>query len=359
MKKRNVFINNSTIIITGIAGFIGGALALHLLKVYDNVRIIGVDNLNDYYDINLKRWRLEQIKKGIKDREKKAFIFIECDISNKEAICDVFLKYKPDVVVHLAAQAGVRNSIDNPEMYISSNVVGFFNIIEACRNAIKNNKDGLSHFVFASSSSVYGNNRSIPYNTTDKTDTPVSLYAATKKSDELLAYAYSRLYGIPTTGLRFFTVYGPAGRPDMAYYQFTNKLLKGEVIKLYNFGECERDFTFVDDIVEGITRVIQVAPVMNECIDGVPYSLYNIGNSHPENLKVFTTILCDELKRANLLGVEFDLESHMELVPLQMGDVSVTFADVSELERDFGFKPETSLKSGLEKFVKWYKNYYS
>ena len=355
MMKTNVDLTGKTILVTGAAGFIGSNLVLKLLHDVSLIRIIGVDNLNDYYDVSLKDYRLKYIEQAASKSPKANFLFIRADIADKTAMENVFEKYSPAVVVNLAAQAGVRYSIANPDAYIQSNLIGFYNILEACRH------HAVEHFVYASSSSVYGSNKKIPYAIDDKVDNPVSLYAATKKSNELLAHAYSKLYEIPSTGLRFFTVYGPAGRPDMAYFGFTNKLVHGEKIKIYNFGNCKRDFTYVDDIVEGVIRVMQKAPQKQMGEDGLPlppYALYNIGNNHPENLLDFVDILQQELIRAGVLPKTFDFEAHKELVPMQAGDVPVTYADTSDLERDFGYKPTTCLREGLRKFAEWYKNYY-
>lgn len=336
------------ILVTGAAGFIGAFLCKRLLETTDD-EIIGLDNLNDYYDVSLKETRLEMLKPY------KKFIFIKGDISDKALIDKLFDEYKFDVVVHLAAQAGVRYSIDHPDVYIQSNIIGFYNILEACRN------HPVKHLVYASSSSVYGGNTKVPFSTDDKVDNPVSLYAATKKSDELLAHAYSKLYNIPTTGLRFFTVYGPMGRPDMAYFSFTNKLIKGETIEIFNYGNCKRDFTYVDDIVEGVIRVMNKAPEKKNGDDGLPippYKIYNIGNNNPENLLDFVQILSEELVRSGVLPKDFDFESHKKLVPMQKGDVPITYADTSDLERDFGYKPSTSLREGLRRFAQWYKSFY-
>ena len=337
------------ILITGAAGFIGSNLVKAVYKQYDNPTVIGIDNMNDYYDVRLKEERLSELS------EYPNFIFIKGNIADKELIDKIFEDYKPQVVVNLAAQAGVRYSITNPGAYIESNLIGFYNILEACRN------NPVEHLVYASSSSVYGSNKKIPYSTDDKVDNPVSLYAATKKSNELMAHAYSKLYNIPSTGLRFFTVYGPAGRPDMAYFGFTNKLVKGEKIQIFNYGNCKRDFTYVDDIVEGVVRIMQHAPEKQTGEDGLPeppYAVYNIGNNSPENLLDFVQILQEELLRAGVLPQDYDFEAHKELVPMQPGDVPVTYADTSALERDFGFKPSTSLRQGLRAFAEWYKNYY-
>lgn len=335
-------LENKTILVTGAAGFIGSHLCERLLNDVEGIKVIGIDNMNDYYDVSLKEARLKKINDLNKD-----FTFIKLNIADKEELNKVFDKYKFDIVVNLAAQAGVRYSIDHPDVYVESNLIGFYNILEA----IRYHKP--EHFVYASSSSVYGGNTKIPFSTEDKVDNPVSLYAATKKSDELLAYTYSKLYDVPSTGLRFFTVYGPYGRPDMAYFSFTNKLLNNEKIKIFNYGKCQRDFTYIDDIVEGIIRVMDKVP-----IGDVKYAIYNIGNNHPENLMDFVNTLAEALKENNLLSKDFNIDEHMELVPMQPGDVPITYADVSPLEKDFGFKPSTSLKDGLNKFVKWYKVYY-
>ena len=350
MLNKNLNLKNKTILVTGAAGFIGSNLSKRLLKDYDSCTVIGVDNLNDYYDVSLKEHRLSQLQQN------KNFIFIKADIADKNEIKKIFSDYKPNIVVNLAAQAGVRYSITNPDAYISSNIIGFFNILEACRHSYDEGSISVEHLIYASSSSVYGLNKKIPYSTEDNVDNPVSLYAATKKSDELLAHSYSKLYGIPSTGLRFFTVYGPAGRPDMAYFSFTDRLVKNENIKIFNYGNCKRDFTYIDDIITSITNVMQCAPQNNE--NGVPYKVYNIGNNHPENLLDFVSILQEELVNAGLLPSDYDFEAHKELVPMQKGDVEVTYADVSELEKDFDFKPNTSLKDGLHSFVTWYKEFY-
>jgi len=354
MLAENVLLDGKTVLVTGAAGFIGSNLAKRLLQGRLNIRVVGVDNMNDYYDVRLKEERLKELS------DYPSFVFIKGDISDKATVDGIFDEYKPQVVVNLAAQAGVRYSISNPDAYICSNIIGFYNILEACRHSYDNGQPGLEHLVYASSSSVYGSNRKVPYSTEDKVDNPVSLYAATKKSNELLAHAYSKLYNIPSTGLRFFTVYGPAGRPDMAYFGFTDKLVKGENIKIFNYGNCKRDFTYIDDIVEGIIRVMQHAPERLTGEDGLPvppYKVYNIGNNHPENLLDFVTILQEELVRAGVLPEDYDFEAHKELVPMQPGDVPVTYADTTPLERDFGFKPSTPLRHGLEKFAVWYKNY--
>ena len=349
------------IIVTGAVGFIGANLVLRLFKENKKIHIVGVDNVNDYYDVVLKKYRLKQIEKAVEENENVKWTFIKGDIADKNLIDELFAKYQPDVVVNLAAQAGVRYSITNPDAYINSNLIGFYNILEACRHSYDNGARGVEHLVYASSSSVYGSNKKVPYSTEDKVDNPVSLYAATKKSNELLAHAYSKLYNIPSTGLRFFTVYGPAGRPDMAYFGFTNKLRAGEKIQIFNYGNCKRDFTYVDDIVEGIIRVINKPPVKETGEDGLPvppYAVYNIGNNQPENLLDFVDILQQELIRAGVLPEDYDFEAHKELVPMQPGDVPVTYADTSALERDFGFKPKTSLREGLRKFAEWYKEFY-
>jgi len=338
-----------TILVTGAAGFIGSNLVKAIYRNYDSPTVVGVDNMNDYYDVRLKEERLKELS-GFCD-----FHFIEGNIADKSLIDNVFAEYKPQIVVNLAAQAGVRYSITNPDAYIESNLIGFYNILEACRH------NPVEHLVYASSSSVYGSNKKVPYSTDDKVDNPVSLYAATKKSNELMAHAYSKLYNIPSTGLRFFTVYGPAGRPDMAYFGFTNKLVKGEKIQIFNYGNCKRDFTYVDDIVEGVIRVMKKAPQKQMGEDGLPippYAVYNIGNNSPENLLDFVTILQEELVRAGVLPADYDFEAHKELVPMQPGDVPVTYADTSALERDFGFKPSTSLRDGLRAFAQWYSEYY-
>lgn len=349
-----------TILITGAAGFIGANLVKKLLKDYDAQTIVGIDSVNDYYDVSLKEYRLQELD-ILAQTSDTEWVFLRGNIADKKMIEDVFETYHPDIVVNLAAQAGVRYSITHPDVYIESNLIGFYNILEACRHSYDNGAKGVEHLVYASSSSVYGSNKKVPYSTDDPVDHPVSLYAATKKSNELLAHAYSKLYDIPSTGLRFFTVYGPAGRPDMAYFGFTNKLVKGEKIKIFNFGNCKRDFTYVDDIVEGVIRVMQRAPERKRGEDGLPvppYALYNIGNSHPENLLDFVDILQQELIRAGVLPATYDFEAHKELVPMQAGDVPVTYADTSALEHDFGYKPSTSLRDGLRKFAEWYKEFY-
>ena len=354
MLKQNVILDGKKILVTGAAGFIGANLVKELFRRISGAKIVGLDNMNDYYDVSLKEYRLSEIEKL--DKKDSEWVFIKGNIADKTLIESIFNEYKFDVVVNLAAQAGVRYSITNPDAYIESNIIGFFNILEACRN------HEVEHLVYASSSSVYGSNKKVPYSTEDKVDNPVSLYAATKKSNELFAHAYSKLYNIPTTGLRFFTVYGPAGRPDMAYFGFTNKLIKGEKIQIFNYGNCKRDFTYVDDIVEGIIRVMQHAPEKKAGEDGLPvppWKVYNIGNNSPENLLYFVETLQKELIKAKVLPENYDFDSHKELVPMQAGDVPVTYADVSELEEDFGFKPKTSLEEGLGKFADWYKKYYN
>lgn len=355
MKPINAQLNGKTILITGAAGFIGANLVLSLLYDSFHATIIGVDNMNDYYDVSIKEYRLNQIQNAAKKSSSK-WCFKRRNIVDKEFLNSVFQEYQPTIVVNLAAQAGVRYSIINPDAYIESNLIGFYNILEACRHA----DPAVEHLVYASSSSVYGTNKKVPYSTDDKVDNPVSLYAATKKSDELLAHAYSKLYSIPSTGLRFFTVYGPAGRPDMAYFGFTNKLRAGKTIEIFNYGNCKRDFTYVDDIVEGVKRVMQCAPEKRNGEDGLPvppYAIYNIGNNRPENLLDFVNILQEELVRAGVLASDYDFDAHKKLVPMQQGDVPVTYADTSALERDFGFKPSTNLREGLRRFAEWYKDF--
>lgn len=355
MKNGNINLNGRTILVTGAAGFIGSNMVKMLYKDVKDVTVIGIDNMNDYYDVRLKEIRLEELLTYT------SFVFIKGNIADKFVITEVFKKYKPQVVVNLAAQAGVRYSITNPDAYIESNLIGFYNILEACRHSYDNGAKGVEHLVYASSSSVYGSNKKVPYSTEDRVDNPISLYAATKKSNELMAHAYSKLYNIPSTGLRFFTVYGPAGRPDMAYFSFTNKLLKGETIQIFNYGNCKRDFTYVDDIVEGVKRVMQRAPEKKNGVDGLPippYAVYNIGNNQPENLLDFVDVLQQELIRAEVLPADYDFEAHKELVAMQPGDVPVTYADTSDLERDFDFKPNTDLRTGLRKFAEWYKEFY-
>lgn len=348
MLENNISLEGRTVLVTGAAGFIGSNLVGRLLEEVEDIMIIGIDNMNDYYDVRIKEERLSHLYMH------KNFVFIKGDISDRHTIKDVFDRYMPTVVVNLAAQAGVRYSISNPDAYVASNLIGFFNILEACRH------HKVEHLIYASSSSVYGSNKKIPYSTDDKVDNPVSLYAATKKSNELMAHAYSKLYNIPSTGLRFFTVYGPAGRPDMAYFGFTDKLVKGDTIKIFNYGNCRRDFTYIDDIVEGVIRVMRHAPEKRNGEDGLPippYKVYNIGNNNPENLLDFVNILQEELVRAGVLPDDYDFEAHKELVPMQPGDVPVTYADTTPLENDFGFKPRTPLREGLRKFAEWYKQY--
>lgn len=361
-QKQHIELKGKTILVTGSAGFIGGFLVMDLIRKQTDMTIVGLDNMNDYYDVRLKEWRLSEINKLAAANPTVKYCFIKGDISDRATVEDVFSRFNPDIVVNLAAQAGVRYSITNPDVYIQSNIIGFFNILEACRHSYDGGAKGVEHFVYASSSSVYGTNAKVPYSTDDKVDNPVSLYAATKKSDELLAHSYSKLYNIPSTGLRFFTVYGPAGRPDMAYFSFTEKLIKGETIKIFNYGNCQRDFTYIDDIVEGIERVMQGAPKREKGEDGLPippYALYNIGNSHPENLLDFVKILQQELVRAGVLPEDYDFEAHMELVPMQAGDVPVTYADTSALENDFCIMPKTTLSYGLQKFIKWHYSFYN
>ena len=348
---QHINLNNKTILVTGAAGFIGANLVKRLLADTQQSVIVGIDNMNNYYDVSLKRERIKQLQ------DDRRFVFIKGDIADKDIINALFRQYRPAVVVNLAAQAGVRYSITNPDAYIQSNLIGFYNILEACRHSYDDDMNGVEHLVYASSSSVYGSNSKVPYSTDDKVDNPVSLYAATKKSNELLAHAYSKLYNIPSTGLRFFTVYGPAGRPDMAYFGFTDKLVAGKTIQIFNYGNCRRDFTYVDDIVEGVVRIMQGAPEKKTGEDGLPlppYNVYNIGNSHPENLLDFVTILQEELVRAGVLPKDYDFDAHKELVPMQPGDVPVTYADTSALERDYGYKPSTSLRDGLRAFAEWY-----
>ena len=353
---QKIDLEGKVVLVTGAAGFIGSNLVIELFKTIDDIKVVGIDNMNNYYDVSIKEWRLKEIEKlgG-------QWTFIKGDISDKNVIDKIFSDYKPSVVVNLAAQAGVRYSITNPDAYIQSNLIGFYNILEACRHSYDNGETGVEHLVYASSSSVYGTNKKVPYSTDDKVDNPVSLYAATKKSNELMAHAYCKLYNIPATGLRFFTVYGPAGRPDMAYFGFTNKLLKGETIQIFNYGNCKRDFTYVDDIVEGVKRVMQGAPERKNGEDGLPlppYAVYNIGNQNPENLLDFVDILQQELINAGVLPADYDFESHKKLVPMQPGDVPITYADTEPLERDYGFKPSTPLREGLRKFAQWYKEFY-
>lgn len=355
MLKDNITLTGKTVLVTGAAGFIGANLVKRLFNDENDIKIIGIDNLTDYYDVNIKLGRLKEIESLGRD-----WTFIRGSIADKAAITDIFTRYRPHVVVNLAAQAGVRYSITNPDAYVESNIIGFYNILEACRHSGDGEKEGVLHLVYASSSSVYGNNSKVPYSTGDKVDNPVSLYAATKKSNELMAHAYSKLYDIPSTGLRFFTVYGPAGRPDMAYFGFTDRLVAGKTIQIFNYGNCRRDFTYIDDIVEGVVRVMRHAPERKTGDDGLPippYKVYNIGNSHPENLLDFVTILQEELVDAGVLPADYDFDSHRELVPMQPGDVPVTYADTSPLEEDFGFRPATPLREGLRKFARWYKEY--
>lgn len=360
MVQYNIDLTGKTILVTGAAGFIGSNLALRLLKEVKDVKVVGIDNMNDYYDVHIKEERLRKLQ------EFEGFTMVYGSIADKAVMDKLFEEHQPNVVVNLAAQAGVRYSITNPDAYIQSNLIGFYNILEACRHSSDfksaGTYKGVEHLVYASSSSVYGSNKKVPYSTDDKVDNPVSLYAATKKSNELMAHAYSKLYNIPSTGLRFFTVYGPAGRPDMAYFGFTNKLVKGDTIKIFNYGNCKRDFTYVDDIVEGIMRVMQHAPEKQNGEDGLPippYKVYNIGNSHPENLLEFVSILQEELIRAGVLPEDYDFEAHKELVAMQPGDVPVTYADTTPLEEDFGYKPATPLREGLRAFAEWYKEYYN
>jgi nucleoside-diphosphate-sugar epimerase len=344
------------VLVTGAAGFIGANLVKRILTDDKDAVVVGIDSVNDYYDIRIKEWRLDQLSQF-----GERFIFIKGNIADKTLVNDTFNKFEPEIVVNLAAQAGVRYSISNPDAYIESNIIGFYNILEACRHSYDNGKSGVNHLVYASSSSVYGSNKKVPYSTDDKVDNPVSLYAATKKSNELMAHAYSKLYNIPSTGLRFFTVYGPAGRPDMAYFGFTDKLIKGETIKIFNYGNCKRDFTYIDDIVEGVMRVMVKAPERKNGEDGLPippYKLYNIGNNHPVNLLDFVQILQEELVKANVLPVDYDFEAHKALVEMQPGDVPITYADTTPLEQTFGFKPKTSLREGLKQFSEWYYKFY-
>lgn len=357
----HIALTGKTILVTGAAGFIGANLVLELLRSKSPAKIVGIDNMNDYYDVSIKEYRLRQIEKTAKEFPGCSWIFVKGSIADRELIDSLFGEHQPSVVVNLAAQAGVRYSITNPDAYIESNLIGFYNILEACRHSYDGGKQGVEHLVYASSSSVYGSNKKVPYSTDDKVDNPVSLYAATKKSNELMAHAYSKLYNIPSTGLRFFTVYGPAGRPDMAYFGFTNKLRNNETIQIFNYGNCKRDFTYVDDIVEGVMRVMQGAPEKRKGEDGLPippYAVYNIGNSNPENLLDFVDILQQELIRAGVLPQDYDFQAHKELVPMQPGDVPVTYADTGALERDFGFRPNTPLREGLRKFAEWYREFY-
>lgn len=353
--KTKIDLKGKTVLVTGAAGFIGSFLSERLLLDFEDIRVIGFDSVNDYYDIRLKESRLEKLQKH------ENFTFIKANLADKDKVNEVFCKYSPQIVVNLAAQAGVRYSITNPDAYIESNIIGFYNILEACRHSYDDGATPVEHLVYASSSSVYGSNKKVPYNTDDKVDNPVSLYAATKKSDELMAHAYSKLYNIPSTGLRFFTVYGPAGRPDMAYFGFTDKLLRGETIRIFNYGNCKRDFTYINDIVEGVVRVMQGAPERKNGEDGLPvppYAVYNIGNQSPENLLDFVDILQQELIAAGVLPNDYDFEAHKQLVPMQPGDVPVTYADTTPLERDYGYKPSTDLRTGLRNFARWYKDFY-
>lgn len=353
--KAKIDLKGKTVLVTGAAGFIGSFLSERLLSDFEDIRVIGFDSVNDYYDIRLKESRLEKLQKH------RNFIFIKANLADKDKVNEVFCKYSPQIVVNLAAQAGVRYSITNPDAYIESNIIGFYNILEACRHSYDDSATPVEHLVYASSSSVYGSNKKVPYSTDDKVDNPVSLYAATKKSDELMAHAYSKLYNIPSTGLRFFTVYGPAGRPDMAYFGFTDKLLRGETIRIFNYGNCKRDFTYINDIVEGVVRVMQGAPERKNGEDGLPvppYAVYNIGNQNPENLLDFVDILQQELIAAGVLPNDSDFEAHKQLVPMQPGDVPVTYADTTPLERDYGYKPSTDLRTGLRNFARWYKDFY-
>lgn len=358
--KRNIQLSKKTILVTGAAGFIGANLVRQLLSMDLQGTVIGIDNMNDYYDVSLKEYRLQELEK-VAALSSSQWVFIHGNIADKVLIGEVFARYKPSIVVNLAAQAGVRYSITNPDVYVESNLIGFYNILEACRHSYDNGAPGVEHLVYASSSSVYGGNTKVPFSTEDKVDHPVSLYAATKKSNELLAHCYAKLYNIPCTGLRFFTVYGPAGRPDMAYFGFTNQLLAGKTIQIFNHGHCERDFTYVDDIVEGVVRVMKGAPGKKNGADGLPippYAVYNIGGGHPVNLLDFVDILQQELVRAGVLPIDYDFEAHKKLVPMQPGDVPVTYADTEALSRDFGYCPMTSLRDGLRKFAEWYKAYY-
>lgn len=353
--KTKIDLNGKTVLVTGAAGFIGSFLSERLLSDFEDIRVIGFDSVNDYYDIRLKESRLEKLQKH------ENFIFIKANLADKDKVNEVFREYSPQIVVNLAAQAGVRYSITNPDAYIESNIIGFYNILEACRHSYDDGATPVEHLVYASSSSVYGSNKKVPYSTDDKVDNPVSLYAATKKSDELMAHAYSKLYNIPSTGLRFFTVYGPAGRPDMAYFGFTDKLLRGETIRIFNYGNCKRDFTYINDIVEGVVRVMQGAPERKNGEDGLPvppYAVYNIGNQNPENLLDFVDILQQELIAVGVLPNDYDFEAHKQLVPMQPGDVPVTYADTTPLERDYGYKPSTDLRTGLRNFARWYKDFY-
>lgn len=358
---QNIELNGKTVLVTGAAGFIGNNLVCELFRTVQSIHVVGIDIMSDYNPVEMKEYRLQLIEEEVQKHPDSSWTFIKGDIADAALIQDVFHTYRPSVVVNLAAQAGVRYSITNPDTYIQSNLIGFYNILEACRHSYDNKETGVEHLVYASSSSVYGSNKKVPYSTDDQVDNPVSLYAATKKSNELMAHAYSKLYNIPSTGLRFFTVYGPAGRTDMAYFGFTNKLIKGEKIQIFNYGNCKRDFTYVDDIVEGVKRVMQGAPERRNGEDGLPvppYAVYNIGNSNPENLLDFVNILQEELVKAEVLPEDYDFEAHQELVPMQPGDVPVTYADTSALERDYGFRPSTPLRTGLRNFARWYKKFY-
>lgn len=361
MAKKKLELNNRTILITGFAGFIGAKLTCRLMNECKDITVVGIDNMNDYYDSRLKEHRVNELLTMQSEQQSTLIPLRGTDISDKAAVDDVFRKYRPSIVVNLAAQAGVRYSITNPDAYINSNIIGFYNILEAVRHSYDNGNPGVQHLVYASSSSVYGGRTEVPFRESDSVDNPVSLYAATKKSNELLAHSYSKLYNVPSTGLRFFTVYGPAGRPDMAYFSFTEKLRAGEKIKIFNYGNCQRDFTFIDDIIEGIIRVMKGAPEKSTGVDGLPttpYAIYNIGNSHPEDLMEFVNVLAEELINAGVLCDDFDIENYIEKVPMQPGDVPITYADTSRLEQDFGFKPTTSLREGLKRFAEWYKEYY-
>lgn len=361
MKEDKNLLKNKTVLITGVAGFIGANLALDLVKIQERIKIIGIDNMNDYYDVSIKKWRLQKIRESAEKKKEADFIFVKGSISDSILLKDLFNMYEPDIVVNLAAQAGVRYSIVNPDVYIQSNIIGFYNILEACRHSYDGKRKGVEHLVYASSSSVYGANHKVPYSTEDKVDNPISLYAATKKSNELMAHAYSKLYNIPVTGLRFFTVYGPAGRPDMAYFSFAQKMVKGEKIQLYNYGKCERDFTYIDDVVEAVRRILILPPKRQKGEDELPippYAIYNVGNSHPENLLCFVDILQQELIRSKVLEAEYDFQLYKELLPMQPGDVPVTYADTEPLQEKINFKPNTSLRYGLRKFAEWFKEFY-
>lgn len=359
--KESIRLGKNTILVTGAAGFIGAGLVMELIEKYSPIEVIGMDDMNAYYDVSIKEYRLRQIESAADRHPDSVWTFTEGSVADKKLVSDIFEKYQPAIVVNLAAQAGIRYSIINPDVYIVSNLIGFYNILEACRHSYDDGGCGVRHLVYASSSSVYGNDTRVPHSTENRVDNPVSLYAATKKSNELMAHAYSKLYNIPSTGLRFFTVYGPAGRPDMAYFSFTNKLRSGERIQLFNYGKCKRDFTYIDDIVEGIVCVLQLPPARKNGEDGLPippYAVYNIGNGHPESVTDFLDVLQQELIRARVLPKDYDFEAHRELVPMQPGDVPVTYADTTELERDFGFKPKTGLREGLRRFAEWYKEFY-